>query len=70
MFGLITGLYRAVEQGAALAHIAERHAGNPATMADAIRAALLTGETLSPRELTSAPATFTPALEVEERVAA
>ncbi|MDE2838226.1 MAG: hypothetical protein OXL97_12090 [Chloroflexota bacterium] len=64
MLGLITGLYRAVEQGAALAQIAERHAGNPATMADAIRGYL------SPRELAVEPATFTPAFEVEERVAA
>ena len=64
MFGVITGLYRAMEQGAALAQIAERHAGNPATMADAIRAAL------SWREVAVAPVMFTPAVEVEERVAA
>lgn len=64
MFGVITGLYRAMEQGAALAQIAERHAGNPATMADALRAAL------SWREAVAAPVAFTPAAEVEERVAA
>ena len=64
MFGIITGLYRAMEQGAALVLIAERHAGNPATMADAIRAAL------SPRGMAVTPVTFTPAVEVEELVAA
>ena len=59
--------YRTVPRGgtgAALAHIAERHAGDPATMADAIRGYL------SPRELAVAPVAFTPAVEVEERVAA
>ena len=70
MFQLITGLYRAMEQGAVLAHIAERHANDPAAMADAIRAALLTGETLSPRELVAEPVTLTPAVEAEELVAA
>ena len=70
MFGVITGLYRAMEQGAALAHIAERHAGNPAAMADAIRAALAPREGLSLGEGAMAPVAFTPAAEVEERVAA
>ena len=64
MIRLITRLYRAMEQGAALAQIAERHAGNPATMADAVRAYL------SPREVAAAPVTFTPAPEVEELAAA
>ncbi len=64
MFGMITGLYRAMEQGAGMALIAERHAGNPATMADAIRAVL------SPREPVAVPVTFNPAVEVEELVAA
>ena len=64
MFGVFTGLYRAMEQGAALAQIAERHAGDPAAMADAVRAAL------APREAAIAPVTFTPAVEAEERVAA
>ena len=70
MFGVITGLYRAMEQGAALAQIAERHAGNPATMADAIRGYLSPRESLSPGEAAIAPVAFTPAAEVEERVAA
>ena len=70
MFGVFTGLYRAFEQGAALAHIAERHAGNPATMADAIRAALSWRENSFAGEVAAAPVTFTPAVEVEERVAA
>lgn len=64
MLRVFTGLYRAMEQGAALAQIAERHASNPATMADAIRGYL------SPREVAPAPVILTPALEVEERVAA
>ena len=64
MFGMITGLYRAMEQGAGMALIAERHAGNPATMADAIRAVL------SPREPVAVPVTFNPAVEVEDLVAA
>ncbi len=64
MFGVITGLYRAMEQGAVLAHIAERYAGNPATMADAVRAYLSRGEGAV------APMTFIPVVEVEERVAA
>ncbi len=64
MFRLITGLYRAMEQGAVLALIAERHATNPATMADAIRALY------SPRELVAEPVTLTPAVEAEELVAA
>ena len=64
MFGVITGLYRAMEQGAVLAHIAERHANDPATMADAICALF------HPRELVTEPVTLTPAVEVEELVAA
>ncbi len=70
MFGLITGMYRAMEQGAALAHVAERHAGNPATMADAIRAALSWRENFAAGEMAVAAVTLTPAAEVEERVAA
>ena len=54
MFRLITGLYRAMEQGAVLALIAERHANDPATMADAIRALF------HPRELVAGPVTLTP----------
>ena len=64
MFRLITGLYRAMEQGAVLALIAERHANNPATMADAIHTLF------HPRELVGEPVTLTPAVEVEELVAA
>ncbi len=64
MFRLITGLYRAMEQGAVLALIAERHANDPATMADAIRALF------SPRDLVAEPVTLTPTVEVEELVAA
>ena len=70
MFGMITGLYRAMEQGAALAQIAERHAGNPATMADAIRAHFSREGAYSPREVAVEPVTFTPVVEAEERVAA
>ena len=64
MFRLITGLYRAMEQGAVLAHVAERHANDPATMADAIHALFF------PRELVVEPVTLTPAVEAEELVAA
>ncbi len=53
-----------MEQGAVLALIAERHATNPVTMADAIRALY------SPRELVAEPVTLTPAVEAEELVAA
>ncbi len=53
-----------MEQGAVLALIAERHATNPATMADAIRALY------APRELVAEPVTLTPAVEAEELVAA
>lgn len=60
MFRLITGLYHAFEQGAALAVIADRHANDPVAMADAIRAYL------SPREVGAATVVFTPATEAEE----
>ena len=59
-----------MEQGAALAHLAERHAGNPAAMADAVRAALSWRDDFAAGEIAVAPVTLTPAAEVEERVAA
>ena len=63
-FQIITGLYRAMEQGAALAIIADRHANDPITMADEVRAALSTQEP-------AAPVVFAPVVEAEtERVAA
>lgn len=64
MFRVIIGLYRAMEQGAVLALTAERHAEDPAKMTDAIRAMF------SPREEALTPVTLTPAVEVEELVAA
>lgn len=64
MFGLITGLYRAMEQGAVLAFIAERHGNDPATMAGAIDAVF------SPRETLVEAVTLIPATEVEELAAA
>ena len=64
MFRGFTGLYRAMEEGVALAIIANRHLNDPATMADAIRTLF------SPRELAAVSVTFTPAVEVEELVAA
>ena len=76
MFGVITGLYRAMEQGAAMSVIADRHANDPVAMADGIRAFLFPGEPLSLREnlsLEEAVAdtvALTPAEEVEELVAA
>ncbi len=76
MFALITGLYRAFEQGATMSVIADRHANDPVAMADGIRTFLFPGEALSPREHLSVgetvtdPVTFTPAEEVEELVAA
>ena len=53
-----------MEQGVALAFVANRHVNHPATMVDAIRA------TLSLREEVAAPIAFTPAVEAEELVAA
>ena len=70
MFGVITGLYRAMEQGAVLAVIADRHENDPAAMAGALRAALSAGETLSPREAVPGPVTFIPAAGAEELAAA
>ena len=60
MFRLITGLYRAMEQGAVLALIAERHATDPDTMVDAIRAVF------SPRDLVAEPMIFNTATEAED----
>ena len=76
MFALITGLYRAFEQGAALSVIADRHANDPVAMVDGIRTFLFPGEALSPREnlflgeTAADTVALTPAVEVEELVAA